>query len=39
MKDDKARTIAAGCDDYDTKPIELDRLIGKIEALMPGKPG
>ena len=25
---------AAGCDDFDTKPIELERLLGKIEALL-----
>jgi DNA-binding response OmpR family regulator len=26
--------MAAGCDDYDTKPVELDRLLGKINALL-----
>jgi hypothetical protein len=29
--------MAAGCDDFDTKPVELPRLLGKIEALAPGK--
>ena len=27
-------TLEAGCDDYDTKPIELQRLLGKIETLL-----
>ena len=26
---------AAGCDDYDTKPVDLSRLLGKIQALLP----
>ena len=30
------RALAAGCDDYDTKPVELNRLLEKIEALVPG---
>ena len=34
MSGDRERAIAAGCDDYDTKPIELARLLGKIEALL-----
>jgi len=34
MAGDRDKAIAAGCDDYDTKPIELERLIGKIEALL-----
>ena len=29
--------LAAGCDDYDTKPVELPRLLGKIEALLARK--
>ena len=34
MAGDREKAIAAGCDDYDTKPIELARLLGKIEALL-----
>lgn len=34
MAGDRDKAIAAGCDDYDTKPIELERLLGKIESLV-----
>ena len=34
MESDRVRSLEAGCDDYDTKPIELPRLLGKIEALL-----
>ena len=36
MAGDRDKAIAAGCDDYDTKPVELPRLLQKIEALLPG---
>ena len=32
MASDEQRAKEAGCDDYDTKPVELPRLLGKIEA-------
>jgi len=35
MEGDEQKARDAGCDDYDTKPIELPRLLGKIEALLP----
>ena len=34
MAGDKQKVIDAGCDDYDTKPVELLRLLQKIEALL-----
>jgi CheY-like chemotaxis protein len=35
MANDREKALEAGCDDYDTKPIELPRLLAKMEALLP----
>jgi CheY-like chemotaxis protein len=37
MAGDREKALEAGCDDYDTKPIELDRLLSKMSALLEGK--
>lgn len=34
MAGDRERAVEAGCDDYDTKPIDLPRLLGKVQALL-----
>ena len=34
MAGDEQKALEAGCDDYDTKPIDLKRLLGKIETLL-----
>jgi CheY-like chemotaxis protein len=34
MSDDRSKAIEAGCDEYDTKPVELSRLLQKMEALL-----
>ena len=35
MASDRERALGAGCDDYDTKPVDLERLLGKMLALLP----
>lgn len=34
---DRAKAFEAGCDDYDTKPVDFERLTGKIESLLMAK--
>ena len=36
MAGDREKATEAGCDDFDTKPIDLPRLLGKVEALLGG---
>ena len=38
MSGDRDKAIEAGCNDYDTKPVDLDRLLGKMQALLSPPP-
>jgi CheY-like chemotaxis protein len=37
MAGDRERALACGCDEFEVKPVEFDRLIGKIETLLDGR--
>ncbi len=39
MAGDEARARSAGCDDFDTKPVDLERLVAKIESALGAAPG
>jgi CheY-like chemotaxis protein len=39
MAGDREKAIDAGCDDYDTKPVDLERLLGKIQKVLGEKAG
>ncbi|WP_109486691.1 response regulator [Occallatibacter savannae] len=38
MRDDRASALDAGCDEFETKPIEFERLIHKMSSLTVGEP-
>lgn len=38
MAGDRERALAAGCDEFETKPVELERLLAKMQALLGAAP-
>lgn len=38
MTGEREKALAAGCDDFDTKPVDLERLLGKMQALLERRP-
>jgi two-component system cell cycle response regulator DivK len=38
MAEDESKARNAGCDDFDTKPVDIQRLMGKMKALLDGAP-
>jgi CheY-like chemotaxis protein len=39
MAGDREKAMEVGCEDYDTKPVEISRLLGKIAALLKATAG
>ena len=39
LASDRAKSIEVGCSDFDTKPVDMERLLGKMRALLPASPG
>jgi len=39
MAGDREKALATGCDDFDTKPVEFDRLLAKVEQALAAKDG
>jgi CheY-like chemotaxis protein len=39
MSGSRENALAAGCDEFDTKPIDFERLLQKINSMLPDKPG